>query len=326
MSSQDAERAPQGFSIGTVAGLTGLDPHTIRAWERRHAAVVPGRSPGGTRRYDDSHVLRLQLLKGLVDQGEAIGRVAHLDEPALRERLGRIAGMAGGEARQAVRGRPAVAWLAPNVEAQLDADPAADADLDRVLSADDLDTLLAGLPGIEVDSVVVELERLGPDPEQALAALRVAADGAEVLVVYNFAAAAALARLVRVGARLLRAPLRGAEIRQAVVATHPREPRAKAVPAALGSSPAGEAHEPRFDDTQLARLMEMQTAIACECPSHLAALVSSVGAFERYSRTCESRGDEDALLHRRLALESGRIRSQLETLLEQVCRHDGLAI
>ena len=65
--------AEPGYNIGTVAGLTGLDPHTIRAWERRYAAVQPMRGPRGMRRYDDAAVTRLQLLKAVTDCGDTCG-------------------------------------------------------------------------------------------------------------------------------------------------------------------------------------------------------------------------------------------------------------
>ncbi len=76
--------AGPGYRIGTVAGLTGLDPHTIRAWERRHAAVRPLRTEGGTRLYDESAIERLQLLKSLVDCGEPIRKVATLSDRSSR--------------------------------------------------------------------------------------------------------------------------------------------------------------------------------------------------------------------------------------------------
>ncbi|HEY4025214.1 MAG TPA: MerR family transcriptional regulator [Candidatus Dormibacteraeota bacterium] len=48
------------FSIGEVAAMLGISPHTIRAWERRHRAVRPGRTQSGQRRYsaDDVELLR----------------------------------------------------------------------------------------------------------------------------------------------------------------------------------------------------------------------------------------------------------------------------
>jgi PAS domain-containing protein len=48
------------FSIGEVAAMLGISPHTIRAWERRHRMVKPIRTASGQRRYtgDDVELLR----------------------------------------------------------------------------------------------------------------------------------------------------------------------------------------------------------------------------------------------------------------------------
>jgi PAS domain-containing protein len=53
------------FGIGEVAALLDMTPGSIRAWERRHGAVVPERSAGGTRRYSLADVERLRRIKSL---------------------------------------------------------------------------------------------------------------------------------------------------------------------------------------------------------------------------------------------------------------------
>lgn len=82
----DPERGPT-FSLGAVARLTGLTPHVLRAWERRYGAVRPVRTPGGTRRYCESDVARLRLLRSAVQAGHAISEVAGLPEAELQRRL-----------------------------------------------------------------------------------------------------------------------------------------------------------------------------------------------------------------------------------------------
>jgi methanogenic corrinoid protein MtbC1 len=77
------ERATLG--IGAVARRTGLSPDVLRVWERRHEAVTPQRSEGGTRLYSEAQVRRLEMLAGLVGSGHRIGRLARLDEDALAE-------------------------------------------------------------------------------------------------------------------------------------------------------------------------------------------------------------------------------------------------
>lgn len=69
--------AAQGYPIRAVARMTGLSVDTLRAWERRYGAVVPGRSDRG-RLYTDADVARLRQLGELVRRGHAIGTIAGL--------------------------------------------------------------------------------------------------------------------------------------------------------------------------------------------------------------------------------------------------------
>jgi DNA-binding transcriptional MerR regulator len=64
--------------------MTGLSAERIRAWEARHAAVRPVRTPGGSRRYRAADLERLRLLRDAVEAGHRIGDLAQLDEVALR--------------------------------------------------------------------------------------------------------------------------------------------------------------------------------------------------------------------------------------------------
>jgi MerR family transcriptional regulator, light-induced transcriptional regulator len=71
------------LSLGAVVRLTGLSEHTLRAWERRHRAVVPLRTPRGTRRYREADVRRLRLLRDAVEAGHRIGDLASLPDEEL---------------------------------------------------------------------------------------------------------------------------------------------------------------------------------------------------------------------------------------------------
>jgi MerR family transcriptional regulator, light-induced transcriptional regulator len=85
--------------IGVVAQRTGLTLETLRAWERRYAAVRPARTDGQQRLYTDADVERLQLLRGATQAGWGIGRVAGLPTCELRELVpgSAAAGGRGGE-------------------------------------------------------------------------------------------------------------------------------------------------------------------------------------------------------------------------------------
>ncbi len=51
------------FSVGEVASMLGMSPHTIRAWERRHLALHPVRTASGQRRYSPEDVELLRQIK-----------------------------------------------------------------------------------------------------------------------------------------------------------------------------------------------------------------------------------------------------------------------
>lgn len=61
------------YRIKRVAHLTGINPATLRAWERRYQLLTPRRSPAGYRLYTDEDVAILARIKRLIDEGLSIG-------------------------------------------------------------------------------------------------------------------------------------------------------------------------------------------------------------------------------------------------------------
>lgn len=82
-----ANRKRAVYVISVAAELAGVHPQTLRIYERR-GLINPYRTPGGTRRYSQEDIDRLELIQELTDQGlnlEGVKRV--LD---LRERIERL--------------------------------------------------------------------------------------------------------------------------------------------------------------------------------------------------------------------------------------------
>lgn len=73
------------YPVKAAAELSGLTPETLRAWERRHAAVVPHRDEAGRRLYDAAMVERLTRLHLLTHRGHPIRDLAGLDDVALEQ-------------------------------------------------------------------------------------------------------------------------------------------------------------------------------------------------------------------------------------------------
>lgn len=61
------------YRIKRVAHLTGINPATLRAWERRYNLIAPGRTDSGYRVYTDDDVAMLTRIKRLTDEGLTIG-------------------------------------------------------------------------------------------------------------------------------------------------------------------------------------------------------------------------------------------------------------
>ena len=74
------------FRIGEVAALVGLSPATIRAWERRHGIVAPGRSRFQHRRYSSDDVETLRRVQFVCQWCEQL--TTAVVDPTLRGMIG----------------------------------------------------------------------------------------------------------------------------------------------------------------------------------------------------------------------------------------------
>ena len=60
LNEESSARSGRGvYGISVTAELSGLDPQTLRLYERR-GLLTPARTDGGTRRYSDDDLHRLQ--------------------------------------------------------------------------------------------------------------------------------------------------------------------------------------------------------------------------------------------------------------------------
>ena len=100
------------FSISVAAELAGLHPQTLRIYERE-GLLDPARSAGGTRRYSQLDIDRLEQICALTADGlnlAGIRRVLQLQEETrrLQAELARLRELAAAQpaARQARQPRP----------------------------------------------------------------------------------------------------------------------------------------------------------------------------------------------------------------------------
>jgi MerR family transcriptional regulator/heat shock protein HspR len=65
------------YGISVASELSGIDPQTLRLYERR-GLLTPARTDGGTRRFSDDDLDRLQQINELVAQGINITGIAQI--------------------------------------------------------------------------------------------------------------------------------------------------------------------------------------------------------------------------------------------------------
>jgi MerR family transcriptional regulator, light-induced transcriptional regulator len=87
MSSPPDSDIPPGhglFPIRHVCAETGINPVTLRAWERRYGLIRPLRTPKGHRLYSARDIDRIRRILALLDEGVAVSQVGRVlqREPA----------------------------------------------------------------------------------------------------------------------------------------------------------------------------------------------------------------------------------------------------
>lgn len=68
----------QLFPIREVARLTGVNPVTLRAWERRYGLIQPTRTESGHRLYSMTDIERVQSILGWIGRGVAVSKVGRI--------------------------------------------------------------------------------------------------------------------------------------------------------------------------------------------------------------------------------------------------------
>ncbi|MBV6288362.1 MerR family transcriptional regulator [Pseudomonas aegrilactucae] len=66
------------FPIREVARLTGINPVTLRAWERRYGLIQPTRTESGHRLYSRSDIDDVRAILGWIERGVAVSKVGKI--------------------------------------------------------------------------------------------------------------------------------------------------------------------------------------------------------------------------------------------------------
>lgn len=73
------------YSISDLEQISGIQAHTIRVWEQRYQALVPHRSAGNTRFYDNEHLNRLLNIVSIHQKGLKISKICALSQDEINQ-------------------------------------------------------------------------------------------------------------------------------------------------------------------------------------------------------------------------------------------------
>ena len=332
--------APTLRRIGAVARMLHMPVSTLRVWEQRYGLTQARLSPSGQRLYAADDVQRLALIKQLTERGHAIGSLAQLDMAQLQDVA---TAHAGAQALARADQGPfaadpsaqlpwRVAVIGPTLGARLQR-PALLRRLGRPLQMagpfESVAQAARAVKGADLDALLLHEPQLHAGWLGAVEAAAPSLAAVPKAVLYGFAADAVCESLASVGIGLLREPqpdavlaqwlqhLACAQPRQAVM---PR-PEADVAPVAPTTPPPR-----RWDDAALIDFAGRSSAVACECPRHVAELLVQLSHFERYSAECENRNTADAALHAYLHRVAAGARASFESALERVALEEGMPL
>lgn len=318
---------PTLHRIGAVSSLSGVPVPTLRGWEVRYATFSPQKSGGSHRLYSDEDVLRATLLKQLTASGHAISSIAKLDATRLNTLLQQQRDAQGGKVQQYLQ-RDAVALalvglpLAVRIESKaFTLNFSANAVRVTDLFAD-LGSALAAPFQAQPHLLMVRVNSLHVPVQRDIQQLVEKHNILQVIVLYNYGQAQVVVSLKRSGMIVRREPISDAELAD-VVSSLLLVDTAKS----LGGLRPGAMIPPRkYSDETLTRVAGIATRVLCECPRHVAELITQLASFEQYSQECLSNSADDAHLHAYLSSVSGSARALFEHALERVAQHEGIQL
>ena len=307
------------YGIGTVARLTGLKPDTLRVWERRYGLGASHKSDTGRRQYTQSDMEHLQLVAALVNDGARIGEIAGSERKTL-EMLIRQRGLAAREAMP--RSKPRAVFIGKGLCDWLDKHQGCISNVSARLARIDASAIDTEALGSDHDNdvLVVECASLSSTSVGRLLDLQKAKVAGRIIVSYQFGNSHWLEELEAAGIVPMSFPPDSGKLAFEI---------AKGV--AETDVLAGESNladimvaKPRqFAAAELSAAANLKSTLDCECPRHIAELITALSNFEEYSASCSIDNWRDAAVHSCIYAYTGQARHLMEKALQAVLEERG---
>lgn len=321
MTQTDSSYVPL-YRIGAVSKTTGIPVSTLRMWETRYGAFSPVKTQGKQRLFQEHDVSKALLLKQLSQAGHAISANAHLDLEQLRH-MSQVTNPVGKSRLNP--GQPvSLAVVGLNLANRIESKKfALGLKQSQIRVTDVLEDLAAASKASFLDNpqvLLIKVNSLQTQVHQAITALIQKQPFAQTIVLYHFAPEPVVQAMKLAGLIVRREPLSDAELAELLLSVvfidHERAQEYGTTGAVISAR--------KYSDATLSRVAGISTNVLCECPKHVAELISQLASFEEYSQECLNNKAEDAHLHAYLTSISGSARALFENALEKIAAHEGI--
>lgn len=354
------------YRSAAVARMLCMPVSTLRIWERRYRVTSPTTTPSGHRLYSAAEVQRLALLKQLTGVGHAIGSIANLDMVGLRRVAAThmqsmnmaqpvadatvpwSVAVVGDGLVQRLQRPELVRQLGRRIEVAVSFGGIAEAAQGRCERP--VDTLLVQAAGLHLKWL--------PQLQKAIDILSVR----HVLVCYGYGTKLAINAFEALGVVLLRSAsvdrdlakvlcnieaqastesaseqnasaenLLNSSVQQLAMIKRPDGSKSQEISATdeslfaalVNTDPPAPS---RYHPATLVEMASLSTTLSCECPGHVAQLLTLLTEFETYSAECVQLYRTDADVHTYLQYTAGRARELFEAALERLALHEGIIL
>jgi hypothetical protein len=170
--------------------------------------------------------------------------------------------------------------------------------------------------------LLIKVNTLQMAVHEAIQALIQKHQFAQTVVLYHFATDAMVKAMTHSGWVLRREPLADNELSALLQSVLGASPSLSHDAGTTGPVIAAR----KYSDATLSRMAAISSNVLCECPRHVAELISQLASFEQYSQECVNKNSADQQLHEHLTEVSGQARALFEHALELIAAHEGITL
>lgn len=306
------------YGIGTVARLTGLKPDTLRVWERRYGLGASYKSVSGRRQYTQSDLEHLQIIASLVGDGARIGEIAKSERKTLEV-------LVQNRSRQLAKSlpprKPQVVFVGADLCTWLEEHQGCISAVSAYLMRGNLASAVDQLQLTEpVDMLVVQCPSGTVGQLNGIEALATRIGAERTLITYQLGNEKWLEAVERRNMTAMSFPPDPARLAfevSRVAVSHQTE---------QGEFDLGELvkiKDRTFSESELAAARALKSTLNCECPRHIADLITALANFEQYSSECSVENWHDAAVHASIYAYANQSRWLMEKALSSVLEDRG---